>query len=200
MQTEIEAKFIRQDHDKIRNKLTSLGAKCILPERLMVRANYDFPDDRLAKNQKGWVRIRDEGDKITLSYKQSDDKSLHGMQEVNLVIDDFAEAQKFLQAIGVTKQKALQETKRETWSLDGVSIELDTWPWLPPFIELEAPSEQSLLNVAAQLDLDMKNALYGSVIPAYQAEYKITAEEMSNWPEYRFDLPVPDFFVSRKRQ
>lgn len=199
MDTEIEAKFIKQNHDEIRKKLKEIGATCVLPERLMRRANFDYPDFRLAKEQKGWVRIRDEGDKITLSYKQSNDSSLHGMQEVNLVINNFEAAQLFLQAIGLSQQKALQESKRETWALNGVSIELDTWPWLEPFVEIEAPSEQLLLQTVSLLGLDINDALYGSVIPAYQAEYDITGEEMSNFPEYRFDLPMPEFFKARRK-
>ena len=196
MDTEIEAKFINQYHDVIRTRLKAAGAVCVQPERLMIRANYDYPDDSLANNSRGWVRIRDEGDKVTLSYKQSDDKTLHGTQEINIQIDSFDKAHAFLQAIGMTKRKALQQTKRESWELDGVQIELDTWPWLQPFVELEAPNEALLRKVADKLGLDIANALHGSVIPAYQAEYDITENEMANWPEYRFDLPVPEFFGS----
>jgi len=35
----------------------------------MVRQTYDFMDMRLNKIG-GWVRVRDEGDKVTLSFKQ----------------------------------------------------------------------------------------------------------------------------------
>ncbi|MBP7821048.1 CYTH domain-containing protein [Candidatus Saccharibacteria bacterium] len=199
MDTELECKFIKQNHDEIRKKLVEIGAECFQKERIMTRANYDFPDDRLAKEQKGWVRIRDEGDKITLSYKQSDDVSLHGMQEVNIQIDSFENAQEFLQAIGVTKKKAYQETKRESWLLEGVQIELDTWPWIEPFVELEAPNEKSLDKVIALLGYDKKDALHGSVIPAYQAEYDITPEEMANWPEYLINAPVPAWFEKRRK-
>jgi len=197
MQDEIEAKFIRQDHDVIRQKLKQLGGKLITPERLMKRVNYDFPDGRLAKDQLGWVRVRDEGDKITLSYKQSTDQHVDGMQEVSLVVDSFEKAEQFLQAIGITKRKAVQETKRESWLFDDAQVELDTWPWIPPFVEIEAPN-QSILSLAAQkLGFNMQDALFGSVIPAYQAEYDITPEEIANWPEYKFG-DVPDWLEKRR--
>jgi len=200
MQTEIEAKFINQNHDRIRAKLEALGAKCVMAERIMIRENYDFPDKRLAIKQSGWVRIRDEGDKITLSYKQSDDASILGTQEVNLVINSFEEAQLFLKAIGITRLKAHQETKRESWLINGTSVELDTWPWLQPFVEIEANSEENLLKTADLLGFNMTDALYGSVIPAYQAEYDITADEMANWPKYSFDEPVPDWLEKRRKK
>ena len=200
MDTEIEAKFLNQNHAEKREKLIAHGAKLVLAERLMVRANYDFPDLRLNNMQKGWVRVRDEGDKISLSYKQSDDATLHGMQEVNLTVNSFSEAEKFLQAVGITKRKAYQESKRESWVLNDVAVELDTWPWIKPFIELEAPTEAKLREVADMLGLDMQKAVFGSVIPAYQAEYDISADEMTNWPEYKFDLSVPDWLQARKKQ
>lgn len=200
MQNEIEAKFIKQNHDEIRKKLDKLGAKCILPERLMRRVNLDYPSRRLAKEQWGWVRVRDEGDKVTISYKQSDNSSLLGTQEISLVVDSFDNAKLFLNTIGLTLQKSYQETKRETWELNSVNIELDTWPWLSPFIEIESPNEQQLHTTIKLLELDIKDALYGSVIPAYQAEYNISSDEMANWPEYRFDLPTPEFFKERKKK
>lgn len=200
MQTEIEAKFIQQDHNAVRAKLKSLGAELVMAERTMRRANFDFPDLRLNDTQGGWVRVRDEGDKITLSYKQSDDTTVTGMQEVNLVINDFEEAIQFLKAVGITRQKALQETKRESWQLDGVAIELDTWPWLKPFVEIEAPTQEKLEQTAKLLGYSMQDALFGSVVPAYQAEYDITSDEMANWPEYKFSMPVPDWLEAKRKK
>lgn len=37
MQQEIEAKFLHQNHDEIRQKLKALGAKCTEPMRTMRR-------------------------------------------------------------------------------------------------------------------------------------------------------------------
>jgi adenylate cyclase class 2 len=70
MQTEIEAKFLNVDHSTIRKKLKKVGAVRIQSVRLMRRKNFDFKDLSLEKEKSGWVRVRDEGDKVTLSYKQ----------------------------------------------------------------------------------------------------------------------------------
>jgi adenylate cyclase class 2 len=199
MQTEIEAKFLKQDHQAIREKLRVVGATCIFPERNMRRANYDFEDSRLNDTYNGWVRVRDEGDKVTLSYKQSDDSSVLGTQEVNLVINNFEDAQLFLKAVGITKLKSFQETKRESWELNGVCIELDTWPWINPFVEIEAPSEEQLKDVANKLGLNLDEAVYGSVISAYQAEYEVSNDIVNNLPEYSFGSPVPESFGPRKQ-
>lgn len=196
MKPEIEAKFLDVNHEELRQKLQLLGATCEKPLRLMKRKNYDFPDKRLEKIG-GWVRVRDEGDKITLSYKQLDDRSLHGTQEVCLVVDNFAEAASFLQAIGLVPH-ADEESKRESWELDGVEIDLDEWPWIKPFVEIEGPSEESVWTVAKKLGLDPNMAKHGSVEIAYQAEYDVTEEEAR--PSQTLFGPVPAWLEARRKK
>lgn len=197
MQTEIEAKFLNVDHDLIRAKLQELGATCGQPMRLMKRKNYDFPDGRLEKVS-GWVRLRDEGDKITLSYKQLNDRTLHGTKEVSLVIDDFTAADSFLRAIGLDAT-SYQETKRESWRLDGVQIELDEWPWVQPFLEIEGSDEVVVRDAAERLGFSWERTVHGSVEVAYQAEYDATEAEIDHWQEITF-MPVPDWLEAKRKK
>lgn len=197
MDTEIEAKWLNVDHDRMRAKLKDCGAVLIEPERLMTRKVFDYEDKRLERIG-GWVRVRDEGDKLTMSYKQLNDRTLHGTKEVTVTIDDFDKACGFLESIGL-KAYSYQETKRESWRLGDVEIELDTWPWIPGFIEIEAPDEAGLKATAEKLGLDYSAALHGSVETAYQAVYDVTEQEVDNWPEIRFS-DVPDWLASKARR
>lgn len=172
MNTEIEAKWLAIDAERIRVKLREIGAVTVAPKRMMTRKNFDYPDGRLERIG-GWVRLRDEGNKMTLSYKQLHDRTLHGTKEVNVIVGDFAATESFLIAIGL-EQKSVQQTSRESWLLGDVEIELDEWPWIKPFMEIEAKTEHALLSTAEKLGLDMQNALHGSVEVAYQAEYDVT--------------------------
>lgn len=196
METELEAKWLNVDHDEMRQLLKAAGATLEQPERLMVRRVFDFEDNRLDAIG-GWVRVRDEGDKITMSYKQLNDRSLHGTKEVNVTVDDFEKTCQFLTAIGLVS-KSYQETKRESWKLGEVEIELDTWPWIPPFIEIEARDEHSLQAAAQKFGLDLTDALHGSVEAAYQAVYDITESEIDGWETIRFSA-VPDWLAARKK-
>ncbi|HSX35335.1 MAG TPA: class IV adenylate cyclase [Patescibacteria group bacterium] len=189
MKPEIEAKFLSVDHDVIRAKLKELGSENIRPLTLMRRKNYDYPDFALEKRG-GWVRVRDEGSKVTMSYKQLNDRGLHGTHEVELVVNDFDVADGFLTAIGL-RQDNYQETKRESWRLDDVEIDLDEWPWIQPFIEIEGPSEEQVRDVADKLGLDWAAACHGSVEVAYQAEYDVTEEEIDHLPTIVFSDPPP---------
>jgi adenylate cyclase class 2 len=196
MQTEIEAKWLNADIAEMRKRLTSAGATLITPERLMVRSVFDYTDKRLEKIG-GWIRVRNEGDKITLSYKQLNDRTLHGTKEVTVIVDEFENTCIFLKSIGL-EQNSFQETKRESWKLGNTEIELDTWPWIPSFIEIEAKNENTLREVADFLDLDYTLAIHGSVETAYQAVYDVSEEEIDNWPEIRF-IETPEWLESKRK-
>lgn len=195
MQPEIEAKWLNIDPTLFREQLRAAGAELVQPERQMTRATFDLPESSRMRGR--WARVRDEGDKITMSYKQVDDRGVRGTKEINLVIDDFQKGCDFLVTLGLL-QKSYQETKRESWLLDGAEVEVDTWPWVPTFVEVEAGSEDVLRAVAAKLDLDLARALHGSVEPVYQAVYDVTEDEVNAWPEIRFGT-VPDWLERRRR-
>lgn len=196
MNVELEAKFLDIDVKKLRALLTEKGATLIHPERLMRRKNFDYPDGRLEKIG-GWVRVRDEGDKVTLAYKQLVHRGLDGTKEISLTVENFDTITNLLLAIGL-ENKSYQETKRERWDLDGVEVTIDTWPWIPTFVELECVSEEKLKETAQQLGLDWSIAMHGSVETAYQAYYSVSEEEIDGWENITF-IPIPDWLeVHRK--
>jgi adenylate cyclase class 2 len=196
METEIEAKWLSIQLDEFRALLKNTGAILIYPERLMTRKVFDYPDMRLDKIG-GWVRVRNEGDKVTMSYKQLRDRTISGTREVIVIVDNFDSTCTFLESIGLVAN-SFQETKRESWKLDGVEIEIDTWPWIPSFVELEARTEESLENVAKKLQLDYKLALHGSVETAYQAVYDVSEADIDSWPEIKFS-DVPEWLAKKAK-
>jgi adenylate cyclase class 2 len=198
MQTEIECKFLNVDYDEVRKHLKAAGAVCDQPMRLMRRKTYDYQDNRLNNEYNGWVRVRDEGDKITLSYKQLNDRTLHGTKEITLIVDDYKVADGFLLAIGL-EQKSYQETKRESWHLGNVQIELDEWPWIKPTVEIEGPNESAVRETAEKIGFNFEEALFGSVEVAYQAEYDVTEDEIDGWEIVTF-TPVPDWLEPKRRK
>jgi len=195
MQIELEAKFLDIDPDKIRALLKKHGATLVHEERLMRRITLDYPDTRLRKVG-GWVRLRDEGDKITLAYKQLVDRTIEGTKEVSFVVDNFESSTNFLLAVGLAK-KSYQETKRERWDLGGVEVTIDTWPWIPTFVEIEGASETKLRDAADKLGLDWSKAMHGSVETAYQAYYQVSEDDVNGWESMTFS-PVPSWLEARR--
>jgi adenylate cyclase class IV len=192
MQQEIEAKFLDQNHSEIRKKLKNLGAVCEYPETLVRRTVLDFPDGRL-QSKRAWVRLREELDgSIELMVKQVKDDTLGQTFEQPVTVGDYESAKKFLLSLGL-EIKAEQESKREVWRLGSIEIMLDTWPWVKPFIEIEAPSEAEVKNFASKMGLDWNEAAFGGVTPVYVAEFDLTNEEFESIKvPIKFDLPVPN--------
>lgn len=126
-----------------------------------------------------------------------DDRTLHGTKEITVVVDDFDRACDFLVASGM-RVMSYQETKREKWNYNDVEITIDTWPWIPPFLEIEGPKEDSVKKTAVDLGLDWNMAMHGSVEPVYQMHYNVTEEEIDHWENITF-IPVPKWLKKRKK-
>ena len=181
----------------MRETLKNVGAELVQPERLMRRKTYDYADLRL--NEVGaWVRIRDEGDKVTMSFKQLEERTLTGTKESSIVIDSYAEADISLKNLGLIP-KSSQDTNRESWILNGCEVELDTWPWIPSFLEIEGPDKETVESTALTIGLNMNDALYGGVEPAYQDVFDITDDEIDSLKSITFDESVPDWIEKKRR-
>ena len=192
MDTEIEAKFTQINIDDTRTKLSALGAICEQPMREMKRVTIDTPEMK-AKN--AFVRIRDQGDKITVTYKQFDSLSLHGAQEIEIEVNDFDKTVKLFAAVD-RPHFSSQESRRETWQLGEVEIVIDEWPWLDPYLEIEGPNEQSVKQAASDLKLDWGKAVFGDVMSAYKIQYPHLGprDTIGNLPEVKFGAPLPNIF------
>ena len=196
MNSEIEAKFVNVDHDDVRMKLKLAGATCIHPMRLMRRSVF-HNDLMVSKN--AYTRVRDEGDKVTITYKQFDDAgSIHGVREIETTVGDFEIAVAILEQAGLSKD-TYQETKRETWMLDDVEIVLDQWPWVDSYIEIEGPSEEHVKSVAGVLGFKWSDAIFGGVASVYVLKYPSMGDQAAEiinrkTPVIRFEDPVPKQF------
>ena len=190
MKKEIEAKFVNINIDAIRKKLTAAGAKLTHPMRTMRRVTIDAP---IMKQKRAFVRVRDEGDKMTLTYKQFDTLSLNGAKEIEVTVSDFDATIALLAEAGLT-YGSLQESRRETWRLDNVEVVIDEWPWLNPYIEIEGPMENDVIAAAQKLGFDWNDAVFGAVMAAYRVQYPHLSlhDTIGDLPHVRFDDPLPD--------
>lgn len=90
MKTEIEVKFLDVDFDEIRTKLTELGAACEQPMRLLRRVTIE--NAFMKDGRDAFVRVRDEGNRVTMTYKQFDDLSIDGAKEIEVEVSDYDDA------------------------------------------------------------------------------------------------------------
>jgi len=158
---EIEAKFLDIDPEKIQKKLEEIGAKKV-GEYFYRRRVFDYPDWRLDKDH-SWLRLRDEGEKITLSFKKRlgvDSSGVgandSGMEEVEIVVNDFDKTAELILKLGFI-EKHYAENKRIRWEKDGIEFDIDTYPDLNPYLEIESSSWGKVDEAIRLLELDPKD-------------------------------------------
>ncbi len=193
MKKEIEVKFLQVDIDETRQTLNKIGATLVSPMHLMRRATIKTPE--MYQND-SFVRVRDEGDKITLTYKQFNAPTIDGCDESEVIVSDFHETLKLLQCAGLPAG-TYQESKREKWLLGNTEIVIDEWPWIKPYIEIEGETPELVKEVAQKMGFDWNNAVFGSVMRAYEAEYPVVIEKnilLSDFPEVKFGQELPEKF------
>lgn len=188
MKIEYEATFINIDKEKIRKKLKEVGAKLVRPEFLQKRVVFNPPKGHEIKG--GWLRVRDEIDKITMSLKVVDGNKIDNQKEICLEVDAFQKAELLLTAIGCEK-KAYQENKREIWEINGVEICIDEWPFLEPFVEIEGKSEKTVKRIAKKLGFNYRDALFCAVDLLYNKKYGVSYAVINKITKITFESQNP---------
>jgi adenylate cyclase class 2 len=169
MEKEIEVKFLDVDFDDIRKKLKLINATQTQPMRALKRSILDYAGNKLQKNN-SYVRVRDQGDKVTLTFKHFVGEGVDAAREAETEVKSYKDTITVLENIGL-QVISEQETKRETWMINGVEVVLDLWPWLNPYIEIEGKDEAAIRQIAEKLGFSWDDAFFGDVMVAYRHQY-----------------------------
>lgn len=175
MQNEIEVRFLEINKQQIVKKLLSLDAKD--KGEVMLREIIFYDQDGTWKDNGRLIRLRTKGGKTTMTYKHHVAQAIDGAREVEFLVPDAALAEEFLASIGFAAFRR-QEKKRHTLYLDDVTVDIDTWPQIPTYIELEGPSENHIKNVAASIGLDWNDAVFDNAGAVIENRYHIPIRSM----------------------
>lgn len=148
MKTEYEIRILEIDKEEIIKKLEKLGAKKI-GEFNQKRYVYDLHPIQKDK----WIRLRTNGFNTTLAYKDIISNTIDGTKEVEIEVDDFEKTNEFLERIGFV-HKNYQENVRIQYMLDSVEIDLDSWPMIPTYMEIEGNNEEEVILAKEKLMID----------------------------------------------
>jgi adenylate cyclase class 2 len=184
---EIEVKFLDIDVDEIQKKLKAIGAEKV-GDYFYRRRTFDYPDLRLMK-QGAWLRLRDEGDRVTLALKQRlgmvsfDGKTNDtGMYETEVIVSDFDKTAELLNLLGF-KEKFYQENKRIRWRKGSTEFDIDIWPRIKPYLEIEAQSWADIDTATLALGFDPKDRKIFST----QQVYRLNGIDENDYQRMTFD-------------
>ncbi|WP_433624239.1 class IV adenylate cyclase [Nocardia sp. CA-120079] len=145
MPIEHEAKVLDIDPDTVEQRILDKGGRK-LGEQFLRRYVYDITPGIDGK----WIRLRDNGNESTLAVKEITSDAIDGTHEVEVTVDDFATTNALLEMLGFTA-KSYQENKRVSFTLDGAQLEIDSWPQIPPYLEIEAATKEDVIRAAELL-------------------------------------------------
>lgn len=166
MQIEYEVRILEIDKDKIISKLEELGAKRIFDD-IQKRYVYDYNPSETNK----WIRLRTNGRKSTLAIKEVTSNKIDGTKELEIEVSDFEKTKDILSELGY-EYRSYQENHRIQYLLDDVEIDIDTWPMIPTYMEIEG-LECKINDIIEKLGFKKEDAISLDVQSIYKDIYNI---------------------------
>ncbi len=180
---EFEIKFLEVDVPALEKKLVEIGAEKT-GEYDYARMLLDYPDFRLDKNY-SWIRLRTDGRETTLAFKADIKEKMPdgtmkdvGMKETEISVDDYDKTSKLMQAVGFVIKRE-EKNKRIRYTKGNVVFDIDFWPGIPPYIEIESSSFKEAEDAAVLLGFYPKEGLICSAGTVYR-KYGIEPKDYSS--------------------
>lgn len=181
MHTEYEVRVLEIDKENLIKKLENLGAKKIADFDYKRRI-YNF--NPISPNK--WIRLRTDGKRTTLTIKKLESLEIDGTKEMEVEVSDFEETNNMLNELGY-KAHTYQENKRTRYLLNDVELDIDSWPYIPTYLEIEGKDKNSVKSMIKLLGIDEEKVTSIDVQGVFRTFYNI---EISNVPVVSFDSPL----------
>jgi len=174
MAKETEVRFLEINKDALINIALQLGAKDY-GEQMLEEVIFNW--NQSGAKDRRFIRIRKNNSKISMTFKEHAENPKDGAEEINLQIDNLETGVHFLEKLGYPPFRS-QQKKRHTLQLGQVTLDIDTWPKIPTYIELEGPDMESLKEAAKKLGLDWSKVVYQDARAVIETIYNIPVGDM----------------------
>lgn len=176
--TEYELRVLNINEQEMLKKLENLNAKKV-DDYNYRRYVYEFSPKVYGK----WIRLRTDGNQATLTVKEITDQSVSGTKESEIIVSDFDTTNEILNKLGYNS-KSYQENKRTRYILNDVEIDIDTWPLIPTYMEIEAENEDKIYQTLEKLGIKKEDTTSLDVEGIFREVYNI---DIYNKPELKFE-------------
>ena len=174
MNVEYEVRVLEINKKELISKIESLGGKFI-GEYNQRRYVYDFNPKLDGK----WIRLRTNGEETTLTIKEVTGTKIDSTKELEVIVSNFDDTNQILKELGYIP-KGYQENKRIRYMLNGVELDIDHWPMIPIYLEIEGKDEQEVNAIIDLLEVDKSKITSKNVQSIYLEEYGINIEEIKD--------------------
>ncbi len=178
---ETETKVLNVNSQEIINKLLSLGAKKVLDTKLIV--DWYGPKGLTHNGDDEWfLRIRSSGNKVEITWKGISNHIGNSRQtkEINFTVSSAEAAGEFLQVLDL-ENYAHQEKIRTSFIYKDWRFDIDQYPGMPAFVEIEGQSEAHILEAIKLLGLESNKTFNKGERMLVQDEYHL------DWFGMKFD-------------
>jgi adenylate cyclase class 2 len=137
-------------------------------------------------NENKWIRLRNTNNMTTIAVKHilaDNGTKLEQMLETEIEVPSLKEANELLEALGFS-HKHYQEKKRKKYELDNHEIDIDTWPGIPTYIEIEGTDEDDLEKILNKLGYTMNDTVSCTAGHIYE----IYDKDIHSYRELKFEL------------
>lgn len=135
--------------------------------------------DKFKKTPKKWIRLRKtveekqnkeikETTTLTIKHILKDNKSgIQQMKETEIIVNSIEETNEVLEELGFS-YRSYQEKRRIKYNLNNYEIDIDTWPGLPTYFEVEGKDKEDLEKILNLLGYSFKDAVSCTADELYQ--------------------------------
>lgn len=150
---ELERKFLEVDRDRVISMLEAVGAK-LKVDAVLRTVYFDTPDSRIKKANE-LLRLRTFGDEVELCWKDNMriEEECKVYDEVEVFVSDFDLMVKILESLGYVQAMYFEKKRTEYVLEDGSKFEIDEFPGVPVFLEIEAESVERIEELASEFNL-----------------------------------------------
>lgn len=173
MNIEYEVRVLEIDVEKTISKLEELGAV-----KMGEWNQRRFVYDTKPKHDSKWFRLRTNGEITTLTYKNVEKNAIDGTKELEIEVSDFDKTNELIELMGYN-HKGYQENKRIRYMLNDVEIDIDTWPMIPTYMEIEGNSKEEVENTLKLLSVAENKITTLNCDNIYKQIYNINLDDIS---------------------
>lgn len=163
MESEYEITVLDIDVSEIEKKLESIGA-IKQGEYFQKRNLYNFHEEYRGR----FIRLRTNGEKTTLTIKdKSAKKEIGSVKELEIEVSSFEKTNEILELLGY-EHSTYQENKRIIYKLGHIEFDIDTWPMIPTYLEIEGKNKEDVEKMIKILDIDEEKLSLDKVSEIYK--------------------------------